>query len=82
MLQLNWLLTSLLDTSARNGDAVEEARNKKLYNMILSYVTGGHALNTIEKVRDTNNWLEYEYKAWESLKDWYLDPIQKNSLIA
>ncbi len=72
----------LLDSPARNGDAVEEARSKELYNMILSCVAGGHALNTIEKVRDDNNGLECGFKAWKSLKDWYLDPTQKDSLIS
>ena len=72
----------LLDSPATVGNTVEEARSKELYNMILSCVAGGHALNTIEKVRDDNNGLECGFKAWKSLKDWYLDPSQKDSLIS
>ena len=40
----------LLDNPATPGDVIAEARSKELYNMILSCVAGGHALNTIEKV--------------------------------
>ena len=50
--------------------------------MILLCVAGGHALNTIEKVRNDNNGLECGFKAWKSLKYWYLDPSQKDSLIS
>ncbi len=60
---------------------MEEARSKELFNMIFSCVTGGHALNTIEKVCDDNNGLECRYLAWKSLKDWYLDPTQVDSMI-
>ncbi len=61
---------------------MEEARSKELFNMIFSCVAGGHALNaTIEKVHDDNNGLECGYLAWKSLKDWYLDPTQVDSMI-
>jgi hypothetical protein len=71
----------LLDNAATIGDLVQEARSKELYNMILSCVADGHALNTIEKVRDNNNGLECGYLAWKSLKDWYLDPTQRDNMI-
>ena len=71
-----------LDRPPVVGDVVEEARSKELYNMILSCVAGGHALNTIEKVRDTNNDKECGYLAWKSLKDWYRDPNQMDSMIS
>ena len=71
----------LLDNPATVGNPVEEARSKELFNMIFSCVAGGHALNTIEKVRDDNNGLECGYLAWKSLKDWYLDPTQVDSMI-
>ena len=34
-----------LDAAATPGNVVEEARSKELFNMILSCVAGGHALN-------------------------------------
>ena len=68
--------------TATVGDVVEEARSKELYNMILSSVAEGHALNTIEKARDNNNGVECAYLAWKSLKDWYLDPTQVDSMIS
>ena len=72
----------LLDNPATVGNPVEEARSKELFNMIFSCVAGGHALNaTIEKVHDDNNGLECGYLAWKSLKDWYLDPTQVDSMI-
>ena len=70
-----------LDRPLIIGDVVEEACSKELYNMILSCVTGEHALNTIEKVRDNNNGKECGYLAWKSLKDWYRDPTQIDSMI-
>ena len=39
-----------LDAAATLGNVVEEVRSKELFNMILSCVAGGHALNTIKKV--------------------------------
>ena len=50
--------------------------------MIISCVAGGHTLNTIEKVRDSNRNVECGYKAWLALKDWYLDPTQVDSMIS
>ena len=44
----------LLYSPAMSGDVFAEARSTELYNMILSCVAGGHTLNTIEKVRDSN----------------------------
>ena len=70
-----------LTRPATPGDAVEEARSKEFYNMILSCVADGHALNTIEKVRDDNDGLECGYLAWKALNDWYLDPTQIDSMI-
>ena len=72
----------LLDNSDTAGDVVAEARSKELYNMIISCVTSGHALNTIKKVRDSNKNVECEYKAWIALKDWYLDSNQVDSMIS
>ena len=60
----------------------DEARSKELYNMILSCVAGGHALNTIEKVWDSNNNVKCGYKDCKALKDWYLDPTQIDSMIS
>ena len=37
-----------LSRSATVGDAIEEAMRKELFNMLLSCVSGGYALNTIE----------------------------------
>ena len=70
-----------LDNPAVPGNAVEEARSKELFNMILSSVSGGHALNAIEKVRDDNQGVECGFKAWKALKDWYMDPNQKDLMI-
>ena len=64
------------------GDVVTGARSKELYNMILLCVAGGHALNTIEKVRDRNRNVKCGYKAWIALKDWYLDRNQVDSMIS
>ena len=50
--------------------------------MILSCVAGGHAFNTIDKVRDENNGVECGYKAWKSFKDWYIDLTQVDSMIS
>ena len=50
--------------------------------MILLCVEGGHALDTIEKVHDDKNGVECGYKACKSLKDWYLDPNQADSIIS
>ena len=47
----------------------------------MSSVSDGHALNTIEKVRDDNHGLECGYLAWKAFQDWYLDPAQKDSMI-
>ena len=73
---------SFFSSAATAGDAVEAARSMELYNMILSCVGGGHALNTIEKVKDDNNGLECGYLALKALKDWYLDPTQKDAMIS
>ena len=58
-----------LDNPATVGDLIEETRRKDLFNMILSCVADGDALNTIEKVRDENNNLQCGYLAWKSLND-------------
>ena len=41
-----------------------------------------HAFNTIEKVHDNNNGVEFWYKAWNSLKDWYLNPTHVDSIFS
>ena len=64
------------------NDLIKTTRSKELFNMILSCVADGHALNTIEKVRDDNNGSECGYSAWKALKDWYLNPNQKDSMIS
>ena len=71
----------LLANPAVAGNAVEEAQSKELFNMILSSVAGGHALNAIEKARNDNQGIECGYKAWKALKDWYMDPNQKDLMI-
>ena len=73
---------NILDGPSLVGYVIEEAISKEHYNMILSCVSGGHALNIIEKVRDEKNGVECGYKAWKSLKDWYLDPTQVDSMIS
>ena len=73
---------NLLDGPASVGNVIEKARSKDLYNMILSCVAVGHALNTIQKVCDDENGVECGYKAWKYLKDWDLDPIQVDSVIS
>ena len=35
----------------------------------------------IEKLQDDHSGLECGYLAWKSLKDWYLDPTQVDSMI-
>ena len=70
-----------LDRSAIKGNFVEEARSAELYNMILSCVGIGHALNTVEKVKDENNGIECGCMAWKSLKERYLDDSQKSQMI-
>ena len=49
--------------------------------MILSRVSGGLTLNTIEKVRDDNHGLECGHLVWKSLNDWCLDPTQVDSIV-
>jgi len=68
--------------AATVGNPTEEMRSLELFNMILSCVGGGHALNTIEKVKDDNNGLECGYSAWKALSDWYLDPSQKDTMVS
>ena len=72
----------LLDAPATVGDAVGEARSKELFNMLLSCVADGHALNTIKKVRDDNKGLECGHLAWDALRIWYRDPTQVDSMIS
>ena len=72
----------LLDNPATAGDVVAESQSKELYNMIILCVAGGLALNTIEKVRDSNRNVECVYKAWIALKAWYLNPTQVDSMIS
>ena len=63
-------------------DMIEEARSMELFNMILSCVGSGHALNMVEKIRDDNNGKECGYSAWKALKDWYLDGTQTDTMIS
>ena len=70
-----------LDNAAVPGNTVEEAHSKELFNIILSSALRGHALNVVEKVRDDNNGLECGYNGWKTLKDWYMDPNQKDLMI-
>ena len=67
---------------ATAGNPVETARSSELYNMILSCVGDGHALNTVEKVKDANAGVECGHLAWKALKDWYMDETQINTMIA
>ena len=73
---------SFITQPATPGDTVAEARSMELFNMMLSSVGDGHALNTVEKVRDDNNGTECGYKAWTALKDWYMDPSQKDAMVS
>ena len=72
----------LLDAPATVGDAVGEARSKELFNMLLSCVADGHALNTIKNVNDDNKGLECGHLAWDALQIWYRDPTQEDSIIS
>jgi len=71
---------NFITRAAIQGDTIEEARSAELFNMILSCVGDGHALNTVEKVRDDNG--ECGHSAWKALENWYLDGSQKAQLIA
>ena len=81
MPSLNSLSTRVYRAAA-TGNLTEEMRSLELFNMILSCVGGGHALNTIEKVNDDNNGLECGYSAWKALSEWYLDPSQKDAMVS
>eukprot|EP00957_Ditylum_brightwellii_P127875 9751565-Ditylum_brightwellii.AAC.1 len=60
---------------------VEEAHSSKLYNMILLCIGDGLALNIIEKAKSNNGNVECGYQAWNSLKTWFVDGTQKNTMI-
>ena len=64
------------------GNVIKEVRSKELYNMILSCGACGHALNTIKKVCNDNNGVEFKYKACKSFKNWYIDLTQVDSMIS
>ena len=64
------------------GDNIEETRSGELYYMILSCVSDGYALNTVEKSKVDNNDVACGYKAWEALKSWYMDPSQVSTMVA
>eukprot|EP00957_Ditylum_brightwellii_P039109 2956848-Ditylum_brightwellii.AAC.1 len=61
-----------LSCSATAGDIVEEAHSGELYNMILSCVGDGSALNIIEKAKNDNSDIKCGYQAWSRLKEWFL----------
>ena len=70
-----------LDRDADPDDPNEVARNSELYNMILSAVRSGGGHSRVEKLKDDPNIGENGHFAWKSLKDWYLDPTQKNLMM-
>ena len=47
--------------------------------MIYSCVSDGYDLNMIKKSKDDHG--ECAFHAWKSLKDWYLDSLQKDQLV-
>jgi hypothetical protein len=55
----------------------------ELYNIILSTVLKeGHAFNSIvEKLKDDPNIGESCFDVWKALKEWYMDPSQKTTMI-
>eukprot|EP00957_Ditylum_brightwellii_P020703 1560628-Ditylum_brightwellii.AAC.1 len=62
------------------GDVMEEACSGELYNMILSCVGDGSALNITKKTKSNNADIECGYEAWRRLKEWFLDNTQKNTM--
>ena len=73
---------AFIDRPADPENAVEVARSQELFNMILSCVGDGHALNTVEKCRDENDGKECGHAAWKALGDWYLDDTQRDTMIS
>ena len=71
-----------LTRAATVGDPAEEARSSELYYMLQSCVGEGHALNTVEKSKDSNNGVACGYLAWKALNDWYMDPSQTSTMVA
>ena len=70
-----------LTRPAEENSVVEKERNSELYNMILSSVADGSALNIVEKVKDENNNIECGHKAWSALKEWYTDSSQTKTIV-
>ena len=60
---------------------VEKERSSELYNMLLSSVSDGSALNIVEKVKDENSNIECGHKAWTALKEWYTDSSQTKTIV-
>ena len=71
-----------LTRAATIGDPAEEAHSSELYYMLQSCVGEGHALNTVEKSKDSNNGVACGYLAWKALNDWYMDPSQTSTMVA
>ena len=70
-----------MDRTADVNKPNEVARNAELYNIILSAVLKGHACNIVEKLKDDPNIGESGFEAWKALKEWYMDPSQKTTMI-
>ena len=70
-----------LTRPVEENSAVEIERSSELYNMILSSVADGSALNIVEKVKDENNNIECGHKAWKALKEWYTDSSQTKTIV-
>jgi hypothetical protein len=70
-----------MDRTADVSKPNEVARNAELYNIILSAVLKGHACNIVEKLKDDPNVGESGFEAWKALKEWYMDPSQKTTMI-
>ena len=52
-----------------------------LFNIILSCISDGNALNIVEKIWDNNNVKECKQYARKYLKDWYLDDTKEDYTI-
>ena len=71
-----------LTRPAAEGHLIEEAQSSELFYMLQSCVGEGHALNTVDKAKDSNNGVACGYHAWKALNDWYMDPSQTNTMVA
>ena len=70
-----------LTRPADQNNASEKERSSELFNMLLSSVSDGSALNIVEKVKDENHNEECGHKAWKALSEWYTDASQTKTIV-